>query len=123
MFLELSDYRSLSRRVGTAFRAPPRVHRSRQLVPDLHLVAIGIDEENVGLARHELTVVADRASRGPDGGQGASDVARPSQPEPEGHDAAAPSGLSGLALEHEHVAAAWRLGLHELPPFVDEDHA
>ena len=47
-----------------------RVDWSRQLVPELHLVAIGIREEHVRFTGHELTVAQHAAAGSLDGRDG-----------------------------------------------------
>jgi hypothetical protein len=68
-------------------------------------------------------VVANRTAGGPDGGERVHDVSRATQAEPEVHDATGLAGPARLALEDEHVAAARRLSLHEVPLFADRDDA
>ena len=100
-----------------------RVDRSRQLIPDFHLVTVGVAEEDKGFAGHEFPMVANRAASGADGGQRSVDVDRATQPEPKVNDAAGPAGLARLALEDKHVPAARRLCLDGVALLVNGDDA
>jgi hypothetical protein len=100
-----------------------RVDRSRQLIPNFHLVTVRVAEEDVGFAGHEFTMVANRAASGADGGQRSVDVNRATQPEPKVYDAAGPAGLARLTLEDKHVPAARRLCLDGVSLLVDGDDA
>lgn len=99
-----------------------RIDRRRQLVPDFDLVAVGVAEEDVRLARNELAVIPDLAARFANRGEGALEVGRSGQPKPEMRDAADPAGLTRLALEHDHVTAARSLRLDEIVLLVDGHH-
>src|SRR5437867_12844748 len=98
-----------------------RVDGSRQFIPDLHFVAIGITEEHIRLPGHELAVVANLAARAPNRGQRVADVGRAPQPEAEMRHPAGLAGLARLAFEDEHIPAARRLGLDEVVLTVDGD--
>jgi hypothetical protein len=66
-------------------------------------------------------MLPDRAARGLNRRQGLSDAVRVTKPEPEVLDATTPAGMSRLALENQHVAAARSLRLDEAAFFVDRD--
>ena len=85
----------------------------RQLVPDLELVPVRIDREQVGLARHELSLLADRSAGAFDRLPGGVDLVGRHQPESKVGDASRPAGALRRLLEHEHVAGAGRLQLGE----------
>src|SRR4030095_707150 len=115
--------RALSRTASTVSSsrrsAGPRIHRGWELVPDFHLVAIWIPEEDIWLARHELAVLAHFATCGTNGCQGPFDVCGTFQPEAEVHHTAVLTSVPRLTLEDEHVPAARRLRLNEVALHVD----
>src|SRR4029453_10217366 len=104
-----SDHRWLLAPVGKGALSIRRVDWSRQFVPDLHIVAIWILEEDVWLARNELAVLAHFAARCANGCQSSLDVCSAFQPEAEVSHAAGLTSVPRLALKDEHVAAAPRL--------------
>jgi hypothetical protein len=67
--------------------------------------------------RHALTFGGANRS------QCAGDVRRVAQPKPEVCDTADSAGLARLALEDQHIPAAWRLSLDEVASLVHRDDA
>src|SRR5437868_11565035 len=91
----------------------------RELVPNLDLVAVGVTEEHVRLARHELSAMLDRATGFLDGVSSLVYITGVGQTEPEMLDASRLSNVVGAFLEDEDVARPRSLCLQKVRLPVD----
>src|SRR5438874_9603174 len=102
---------------------PLGIHRSRQLIPNLDLVAVGITEEQVWLARTKLTMADDISPGSFHGPQRQFNIGGIEQPKTEMGDSSGQTSPGCSLLKDENVPGAGRLRLNKALLLVDCDDA
>src|SRR5688572_8283648 len=82
-----------------------RIEWRRQLVPQLHFVAVGILGKQIGLTGYEFAVALDSASGRRHRHNRRLDVLGTPQPEAEVNDTARLAGVPRLVLEHDDIVS------------------
>ena len=99
-----------------------RVDLRRRLEPDLHFVAVGVAEEDVGLARREVALADDLGAESIQVVERSPDRAGLDEPKAEVLDPASLPRRGALLLEDQDVPATRSLRLDPTVTAVDLDH-